>query len=438
MAGDDPVIEVGSKVAKSPVAERERLRALRRYDILDSPPDGAFDRIADIASRIFEVPIAIISVVDSDRIWFKSHRGLEASEVERMPGLCASAIFRDGLTLIPDATLDPVAMSNPLVAGEMGLRFYAAAPLRTSDGYNLGTLCVIDSEVHHPAQDQMAILADLAAVVMDELELRRATRQALEYESDLRRLETAHEAEAHRLGEALLATLVPPRLPEVPGLQTAALYRPANLAQVGGDFYDLFPLGAGDWGIAIGDVSGKGAGAAAIAAAARHALRGAAVDHRDAGAVLASVNEALLMDDETGSEASLATAVYARLHPYRGGFRIRVACAGHPAPIVLRCSGGVDELGTGGRLLGLSGEAPCDEQIAFLSPGDAVIFFTDGVTEAPDGSGFFGIEGLTRAIDTASALSARELIETVDRALTSGSDYQRDDVAVVAIKVISR
>lgn len=435
MSGDEALIDLA---AASPAAERERLKAVRRYDILDSPPEGTFDRIADIAARTFGAPIAVVSVVDADRIWFKSHRGLDTEEIDRVPGLCASAMLRDGPTLIPDASLDPEAMSNPLVVGETAVRFYAAAPLRTTDGQGLGTLCVLDSEAHHPGPEEMATLADLAGVVMDELELRLATRQALEYESDLRKLETAHQLEAQQLGESLLATLVPPRLPMIPGLETAALYRPANLSQVGGDFYDMFPVGDGDWGVAIGDVSGKGAGAATIAAAARHALRGAAVDHRDAGDVLAAVNEALLMDAEDGLESLLATAVYARLHPYRGGFRLRVACAGHPAPLVLRRSGRVEELETGGRLLGFSAEPPCSESHAHLSLGDAVVFFTDGVSEAPDGLELFGIEGIATTFDASERVSAQDLIDAIDTALTTGSDYQRDDVAVVAIKVTGR
>jgi two-component sensor histidine kinase len=155
------------------------MRAVRRYDILDSPPDGAFDRITAIAARRFKVPISIISVVDDDRIWFKSHHGLEIEQIPREPGLCASAILGSEPRVLPDTTMDPVALSNPLVSGGFGLRFYAGAPLRTHDGYSLGTLCVIDQEPHPVTQEMIDDLKDLASVVMDQMELRLAARRAV-------------------------------------------------------------------------------------------------------------------------------------------------------------------------------------------------------------------------------------------------------------------
>ncbi len=164
---------------KLPPNEAERMAAVRRYDILDTPPDGAFDRITALAARRLKVPIAIISIVDEDRIWFKSHHGLPVEQIDREPGLCASAILGDTPYLIEDARKDPRSLANPLVAGDFGLRFYAAVPLRTSDGHNLGTLCVIDKEPRPIEQEQIDDLRDLACVVMDQLELGLASRQAV-------------------------------------------------------------------------------------------------------------------------------------------------------------------------------------------------------------------------------------------------------------------
>ena len=164
---------------KLPPGEAERLAAVRRYDILDSPPDGAFDRITTLAARRFGVPIAIISIVDEDRIWFKSHHGLPVEQIDREPGLCASAILGDTPYLIEDARNDPRSLANPLVAGDFGLRFYAAVPLRTSDGHNLGTLCVIDKEPRPIDNEQIEDLKDLASIVMDQLELGLSARHAV-------------------------------------------------------------------------------------------------------------------------------------------------------------------------------------------------------------------------------------------------------------------
>ena len=152
--------------------ETARLAAVRRYDILDTPPDGAFDRITAIAARIFGVPISIVSLVDNDRIWFKSHHGLDVRQIDREPGLCASAILQDKPYLLTDAKLDPRSLANPLVAGEFGLRFYLGVPLETHDKFNLGTLCVIDRQPRTVSAEQIETLRDLARVVMDEMELR--------------------------------------------------------------------------------------------------------------------------------------------------------------------------------------------------------------------------------------------------------------------------
>jgi GAF domain-containing protein len=156
------------------------LAAVRRYDVLDTPPDGAFDRITALAARFFDVPISIISIVDHDRIWFKSHHGLDATEIGRDPGLCASAICHVEPWLVNDAQVDVRTIDNPLVAGELGLRFYLGIPLTTSDGFNLGTLNVIDVKPREVTDAQIATLADLAAVVVDELELRLNVRKTLE------------------------------------------------------------------------------------------------------------------------------------------------------------------------------------------------------------------------------------------------------------------
>ena len=162
-----------------PHNESERMAAVRRYDILDTPPDGAFDRITAIAARRFKVPIAIISIVDHDRIWFKSAHGLAVEQIGRDPGLCASAILTSAPHLLPNAAADPRSLSNPLVAGDFGLRFYAGVPLSTGDGYNLGTLCIIDKEARPISQEEIDELRDLGSVVMDQMELRLAARQAV-------------------------------------------------------------------------------------------------------------------------------------------------------------------------------------------------------------------------------------------------------------------
>ena len=162
-----------------PPNEHERMAAVKRYHILDTPTDGAFDRVTAMAARRFGVPISIITIVDHDRIWFKSRYGVNVEQIGRDPGLCASAILRPDPHILPDASKDIRSLANPLVAGDFGLRFYAGVPLRTSDGYNLGTLCVIDKEPRPIDEAHIEDLKDLASMVMDQLEFRLSAIKAL-------------------------------------------------------------------------------------------------------------------------------------------------------------------------------------------------------------------------------------------------------------------
>ncbi|WP_073234452.1 GAF domain-containing sensor histidine kinase [Pedobacter caeni] len=160
-------------------SEEERIKALNRYDILDTPPDGSFDRITRLAANMLKVPVAIVSLVDTDRIWFKSKYGVEAQQISREEGLCAAAILCDELYQIEDAAADPRTLANPLVSGDFGLRFYAGVPLRTKDGFNLGTFCVIDKEPRILSPGEEEILRDLRDIVMDQMEWRLASRISL-------------------------------------------------------------------------------------------------------------------------------------------------------------------------------------------------------------------------------------------------------------------
>jgi len=173
-----PVETVAITTPTMPLNETQRLKAVRRYNVLDTAPDDAFDRITSLAARIFAVPIAIVSIVDSKRIWFKSHHGIELAQVPRDSGLCASAILQDHAWIVEDATRDSRARTNPLVAGEPGIQFFAGIPLHTGDGHNIGTLSILDYEPRSISAQEIATLEDLAAMVMSELELHRVSRRA--------------------------------------------------------------------------------------------------------------------------------------------------------------------------------------------------------------------------------------------------------------------
>jgi GAF domain-containing protein len=172
------------------VKENERLAAVRRYDILNALPDRAFDRITALAARLLNAPIAIVSIVDHDRIWFKSRHGIGIEYVERDLGLCASCVLQESPWLVSDARSDARARANPLVAGDAGIQFYLGIPLRTHDGFNLGALCVLDFVPRGASEADIAYLKNLAALVIDELELRLSARRSLaSYHEELARRE---------------------------------------------------------------------------------------------------------------------------------------------------------------------------------------------------------------------------------------------------------
>jgi PAS domain S-box-containing protein len=175
----------------TPANEQDRLEALRRYAVLDTAPEEPFDRLTRLASSIFGTPIALISLIDETRQWFKSAVGFDVPSTPRDLAFCAHTILGEDVFVVADARTDERFADNPLVTGAPGIRFYAGAPLTAPDGHRLGALCIIDQSEHDggltPFQQQQ--LRDLAALVVDQLELRRITAERTRQLEDLRESE---------------------------------------------------------------------------------------------------------------------------------------------------------------------------------------------------------------------------------------------------------
>lgn len=156
--------------------EEERIRILHRYDIINSTPDAAFDKLTKLAAKLIKVPVSVISFVDKDTVWLKSRYGLDKQHVKREEGLYSDVILADDFYLVENAATDPRTMDHKLVVGNFGLRFYAAYPLKTSKGINLGAFCVIDKVPRVLTDEEQEILSDLRDVAMHQIELKLASQ----------------------------------------------------------------------------------------------------------------------------------------------------------------------------------------------------------------------------------------------------------------------
>jgi len=188
--------------APLPKNETKRIKVLWQYDILDTVPEEVFDELADLAAHICGAPIALITLVDENRQWFKAKVGVGLNETGRDVSLCAHAILQEGLFIIPDTTLDERFNKNPLVTTSPKIRFYAGAPLVSPDGFALGTLCVLDQVPRNLTDDQRQALRILARHVMTQLELRRHALELAKARSDCEKVKAdlvQAEAEIARL-----------------------------------------------------------------------------------------------------------------------------------------------------------------------------------------------------------------------------------------------
>ena len=245
--------------------------------------------------------------------------------------------------------------------------------------------------------------------------------------------------ERTHVARTLQKSLLPPNLPDIPGVDLAARYEPAGEAnEVGGDFFDVFRWGRRRWAIVIGDVSGKGADAAAVTGLARHTLRAAALAQRSPSAILGVLNEALLADGAGGATKEMfSTVVFATLENTDDGVCLTAASGGHPAPLVLRRDGELEELAVPGTLIGILPDVELTDQFTYLEPGDIVVFYTDGVTDIPglaDARQSLLVETFLRA--AASSTDPRAVADEIVRAAVEVQNgVPRDDIALIVLRV---
>src|SRR3954453_6884236 len=236
--------------------------------------------------------------------------------------------------------------------------------------------------------------------------------------------------ERSRVAGTLQDSLLPARLPRVPGYEIAARFHAADEVEVGGDFFDVFPTANG-WAAVIGDVTGKGAAAAAITAMVRYTVRAIADSAPGPGAVMAALNNALLREH---LDERFCTAMYAELRSSAGGTTVRVCNAGHPQALVVRADGRVELVAARGMARGIAAAPPLGTEEIALAAGEKLVLYTDGVTEARLQAGMLGTSGLTDALATCGAEDAVRTGERVYRAAEPLSAASNDDMAVLVLR----
>jgi PAS domain S-box-containing protein len=236
------------------------------------------------------------------------------------------------------------------------------------------------------------------------------------------------------IAKTLQSSLLPPVLPELPGMEIAAAYRPAGAGlEVGGDFYDVFSTAEDQWYAVIGDVCGKGAEAAAVTALARYTIRAAAVRRRSPAGILRWLSDAML-SQQTEEIGRFCTIACLHLDLSRSPVRVTVACGGHPLPIVVRADGTTEEIGIAGTLLGLVEEPDLQDRSATLHEGDAVVLYTDGLTEANAPARVWTPDELAAEARRAAGRPPGELVARLLEVAVDPLAMVRDDVAVLALR----
>jgi serine phosphatase RsbU (regulator of sigma subunit) len=421
-------LEISRRAVEQLEADRQRLeRLLLRLPALTAEldPERQAEGVTDAARELTGARFGLFLPAGHDRATL-SFVGLSRSDFAEPPAIgraavLAGALFGPGSVRIDDvahwAPSEEAARAYGVLADGRLVRSWLATPVRGRKGDTLGAVFL----GHHRAHAFTPRHEELVEGLCHQLGI------GLE--------NAALFAERSRVATALQESLLPPLLPEIPGLDAAARYRATGAGNlVGGDFYDLFEARPGEWALVLGDVSGFGPEAAALTGVARYTVRAIAGSSDRPSDVLRHLNQAVLRQN---SSDRFLTAVYACARPAAGRVEVILARGGHPPGLVLRDDESVELLGRlRGTLLGAFSDIElCDERLT-LGPGDALVLVTDGVLEARDGSGAeFGLDRLAALLATCAGRSAAGIARRVERAvLDHRGERSEDDAAIVVLR----
>ena len=383
--------------AAIPENEAERLSELQALGILDTPPERRFDRIVQLAARIFEVPISYIAMVDSDRQWFKARCGLTTDETGREVSFCAHTILQNEPLIIRDAAADERFHDSPLVTGPPHIRFYGGWPLAGPGGRNVGTLCLASPRPRSMSPDDLQTFKELKEMVEHELsmvELIRAQRELIRAKTELL---ATREKLAGELNEAAayVQSLLPPRLKGA--IRTDWRYIASS--QLGGDFFGYHWLDQQRLAVYVLDVCGHGVGASLLSISVHNALRMQALPDTDFGEpaqVLSALNDAFPMESNNNKFFTIWYGVYDA-----AAGELTYASGGHPPALLMPPdSSAPARLGDSGYLIGILRDAEFDTLRVQVAPGSRLYLYTDGAFELslPD-QRMLELDGFVRVLE---------------------------------------
>ena len=411
-------------LARGDNAEPPRWSPRRPHRLPAPRPVEPLDRVARLAAMILGTSLASVTIAR-----WRASPGRSCPDVPDTTGrqsplehLWLQSVIKSQEKLVIDDTRLDLHPRARRPSEPTRVSAWAGFPVRDPYGNVVGALCVADHLPRHWSAGEVEFLETLAQVASREIALQAALQRS---------------AERAELAQILQESLLPPRLPEIPGLHAAARHVAGGTgAEVLGDFYDIFPSVRGSWGMVVGDVCGKGAPAAKSTALARYTLRAEAHRVGRPSLILAALNQALL--DWSTDDPRFLTAIYATARPTLAGASVQISSAGHPLALVRRAGGGVQTFGRPGTLLGLLPDPELRDSQTSLRTGDSLVMFTDGVTEARSqiDRSLYGDDRLHDVVADLGDMPAGQMADAIQQAVLAFSGREiRDDTVVLVLKV---
>jgi phosphoserine phosphatase RsbU/P len=422
--------------AAIPTDEIERLADLRATRLLDTPAEDRFDRIVRLAAHVFDVPIAYIAMLDSERQWFKAKCGIQKDSTGRDVSFCSHTILQGHPLIIPDATLDDRFSDNPLVIGDPFIRFYAGHPLRGPRGHNVGTLCIADSRPREMSQREVQTFQKLAKLAEHELSLVgviESQKRLLETQKQLIRAQRRLSNELQEAA-AFVRALLPERLLEGP-VQTDWVFLASE--QLGGDTFGYHWLSDRQLAMYVVDVTGHGVGAALLSVSVHNALRRHTLpetDFEQPAQVLSALNRAFQMDQHGGKFCTVWYGVFDLATR-----QLQYGSAGHPPALMLNSTREFRQtLGQPNYMIGVVPDTSFETASIHVPKHSSIYLYSDGATDTPrprDGE-TLGVEGLAQLLDTHHGAPAPRLPAVLhDLQRWQGQATFEDDVTLVEMRV---